>query len=253
VGLDVYVGPLTRYYSFEWETVVQQAGREQGLDVQVIRPPGFQEPDAQDVLQGVAAWRKTLGDTIGVPMRWDESAFGAYETDKPDWDGYQAVRFLALHEEFPELPSPTRIDRRHLEALDKEPLEGRFGEVYVGRNPSRIGRLLGRRPPEAIAPPRYLNIQTPELWLPITMDGPIHTTGPGGNALTIGSVEGLVTELERVNDKTVRMDQQDLIAARESGPPDDGAFDPLARFGLAVFLGLARTAHERVQPMILDY
>jgi hypothetical protein len=253
VGLDVYVGPLTRYYSFEWETVIQQAGREQGLNVQVMRPPGFTKPDPHDVLQAVAMWRKALGDTIGVPMRWDESAFGAYETDKPGWDGYQAVRFLALHEEFPDVPTPTQIDRRHLEALDKEPLERRFSEVYVRRNPSRIGRLLGRQPPEPMVPPRYPDIQTPELWLPITMDPPIHASGPLGNALTIGSVGGLVTELERVNANTVQMDQEDLIAARESGPPDDGAFDPLARFGLAIFLGLARTAHARVQPMILDY
>jgi len=41
MGLDVYVGPLTRYYSFEWETIIQRAGREQGLEVRIARPPGF--------------------------------------------------------------------------------------------------------------------------------------------------------------------------------------------------------------------
>ena len=40
MGLDVYVGPLTRYYSFEWETILQQAGREQGMDVHIVRPDG---------------------------------------------------------------------------------------------------------------------------------------------------------------------------------------------------------------------
>ncbi len=30
MGLDVYVGPLSRYYTGQWETVVQQWGRQIG-------------------------------------------------------------------------------------------------------------------------------------------------------------------------------------------------------------------------------
>jgi hypothetical protein len=30
MGLDIYVGSLTRYYRRDWETIVQQAGRELG-------------------------------------------------------------------------------------------------------------------------------------------------------------------------------------------------------------------------------
>lgn len=37
MGLDVYVGSLTRYYSGDWESVVEQAAREQGLDFHVLR------------------------------------------------------------------------------------------------------------------------------------------------------------------------------------------------------------------------
>jgi hypothetical protein len=253
VGLDVYVGPLTRYYSFEWETVVQQAGQQQGMEVQIIRPPGFEKPDPEDVLRHVASWRKALADEIGVPMRWEESAFGPYETDKPGWEGFHAVRYLALQEEFPSLPAPTRIDRHNLGSLVREPLERRFGEVYARRNPSRLGRLLGRKPPEPSAEPRYPNIHSPQLWLPVTLPGLLQGTGPMGNELGIGSVGGLVAELEQVNDRTVRLDRAAIDAARESGPPDDGAFDPLARFGLAIFLTLARVAKERTQPMILDW
>jgi hypothetical protein len=238
---------------FDWETIVQQAGREQGLEVHMIRPPGFKKPDPEDVIQGIAGWRKALGDAIGVPMRWDESISGAYETDKPDWDGYHAARFLALGDEFPDLPRPTRIDTRDRHAIEREPLERRFGEVYAGRNQSRIGRLLGRKPPDPTAPPRYLNIHTPELWLPITLDGVINATGPVGKELTIGSVEGLVDELERVNANSVHMSQEAIDAARNAGPPEDGEFDQLARFGFGILLSLARVAKERSQPMILDY
>jgi hypothetical protein len=253
VGLDVYVGPLTRYYSFDWETIVQQAGRQQGMDVQIMRPPGFEKPDPEEVVGAVASWRKSLADEVGVPMRWDESAIGPYETDKPDWDGYHAVRFLAMHEEFSDLPAPTRIDRGNLGALDREPLERRFGEVYAGRGQSRLSRLLGRKPPEPTAAPRYPCIQMPQLWLPVALPGPLQTTGPMGNDMTIGSVDGLVAELEQVNDRTVHLDQAALEAAQQAGPPEEGAFEPLARFGLAIFLTLARVAKERSQPMILDW
>ena len=43
VGLDVYVGPLTRYYLGDWETVVQRLGRERGFPVKTIRPSADQQ------------------------------------------------------------------------------------------------------------------------------------------------------------------------------------------------------------------
>jgi hypothetical protein len=253
VALDVYVGPLARYYSLEWETVMQRIGREQGLEVRIMRPPGFEKPDPEVALRAVTTWRKAFGDAIAVPMRWDESLSGDYETDRPGWDGYHAVRYLALHEEFPDLPTPAMITMETLGTLEREPLERRFGEVYAGRSQSRLGRLLGRRPPEPSAPPRYPNIQTPELWLPVPLEGLLRGQGPNGNEMTIGSIDSLVAELERVNDHTLRMDPAALDAARQAGQPEDGGFDDLAPYGLAVFLILARIARDRAQPMILDY
>jgi len=38
MGLDVFVGSLTRYYMGNWETVIQQAGRQNNIPVQVVRP-----------------------------------------------------------------------------------------------------------------------------------------------------------------------------------------------------------------------
>ena len=38
MGLDVYVGPLVRYYTGDWQTIVQQLGREAGTAVEVRRP-----------------------------------------------------------------------------------------------------------------------------------------------------------------------------------------------------------------------
>jgi len=37
MGLDVYVGTLTRYYQGEWDTIIQQMGAA-GTDVAVVHP-----------------------------------------------------------------------------------------------------------------------------------------------------------------------------------------------------------------------
>lgn len=107
MGLDIYVGPLTRYYSGAWETIVQQAGREQGIPVEIIRtnePSPDRITDPQVVEEAVLAWRTSLeqglGEQLGPRLEWPEGPSADYVTDKPDWDGYAAVLLLAAHDEF---------------------------------------------------------------------------------------------------------------------------------------------------------
>lgn len=50
MGMDVYVGSLTRYTSGEWLTVVQQTLQTSGHDVRVIRA----EPDPSEAMDPVA-------------------------------------------------------------------------------------------------------------------------------------------------------------------------------------------------------
>jgi hypothetical protein len=37
MGLDVYVGSLTRYYARDWETVIQKHARETGMPLEIVR------------------------------------------------------------------------------------------------------------------------------------------------------------------------------------------------------------------------
>ena len=50
MGLDVYVGTFHRYFSGEWETIMQKHGREMGFDVQVFRP------DTRSFLERLRDW-----------------------------------------------------------------------------------------------------------------------------------------------------------------------------------------------------
>ena len=54
MGLDIYAGTLTRYYSHNWKTVVQQWAEENGYAFNRITPDG--EP-ADNELRSRLQWR----------------------------------------------------------------------------------------------------------------------------------------------------------------------------------------------------
>jgi hypothetical protein len=81
MGLDVYVGSLTRYYAGQWETIVQQAGRQIGFDVQVVRTQpeaGAAITDPDEIRTGILRWRTALGQALakagldGLDLNWRE-------------------------------------------------------------------------------------------------------------------------------------------------------------------------------------
>src|SRR5688572_18597938 len=113
MGLDVYVGTLTRYYTGDWETLIQRAGRAAGLRVVVQRPEaprGGWLSRLVDLLRprGPAAarrdvdrWRRDLGRKIAAPLDWSEEPEQEYFTDKPGWEGYGALLLWAAYDELP--------------------------------------------------------------------------------------------------------------------------------------------------------
>src|SRR5207249_5208071 len=116
MGLDVYVGSLTRYYAQDWETIVQQWGREQGLPVEVRRSqasPPDRITDPTVIRPDMIKWRsdlnQALSSRLGVELDWEEAPDAPYFTDKPGWDGYGGLVLLAAHEENPQLKPPTRV------------------------------------------------------------------------------------------------------------------------------------------------
>ena len=45
MGLDLYAGTMTRYYTHNWKTVVQQWAEEHGYAFQRITPSGGELPE----------------------------------------------------------------------------------------------------------------------------------------------------------------------------------------------------------------
>src|SRR5262245_14111366 len=104
MGLDIYVGSLTRYYCGNWETIAAQTAREQGMDFHVTRTnpgPSDKMTDPVEIRQAVDDWRagveSALHPHLEAHLDWAEGAELEYFTDKPDWVGYAGVVLLAAH------------------------------------------------------------------------------------------------------------------------------------------------------------
>ena len=112
MGLDIYVGSYSRYFTGNWENIVQQRGREEGWDVHIVRPANDEDAitDPKVVRPAVLEWRNSisegLGDNLKEQLDWDESDDAPYFTDKPAWDGYGSLLLWAAYSEHPELTRP---------------------------------------------------------------------------------------------------------------------------------------------------
>ena len=74
MGLDIYAGTLTRYYSHNWKTVVQQWAEENGYSFNCITPDGEpadneEEMSPAEVQAAVENWRDQILSAISQPDR----------------------------------------------------------------------------------------------------------------------------------------------------------------------------------------
>jgi hypothetical protein len=245
MGLDVYGGPLTRYTLGEWLTIVQQAGLDAGQQVHLIRSNPSPEDvvtDPAEVQDAVAAWQSQLLHALSYDVGWVDTADLPYWTDKPDWDGYGGLMLLAAYDEQPQLRPESR--RRLLSRAAPPDAPRSWAESRAFKEAAK-------------APIRYPTLLSGvEWWLPVS-NGPrvFEAARLTGQPTRMGRVDQLVTELQTLATRLEVENEDDLRKLREQGPPPPGATDAesAGRFGLAVFLGLARTASINRQPLLLDY
>jgi len=221
VGLDVYVGSLTRYYVESSADVVERIARHQGMAVS-------DGQDAEEVIRAaVAGWRdglsRWLGDRLDGPLDWDESGPAPCFTDKPGWDGYGGTLLLAAHDEHPELPAPAQVSA-----------DWPDDPAYQAASAPGAGS-------------RYHQLLTPELWLPCRFAFTVRTQDITGEEVELGSSVALLDQLELLSTR-YRLDGQ---------PPDPAAgghsLSAAAGNGLAVLRRLAERSVINRVPMKLDF
>lgn len=236
MGLDIYVGSLTRYYAGDWETIMQKTGREQGIEVQIVRTeqPSDAITDPNQIISAVLSWRDNLsqglGSSIDNPLDWNESNAALYFTDKPTWDCYSSLLLWAAYAEHPRLICPHNC----VEDWNADPA------FQLSSNPdfrSVFSHIL----------------RNVELWLPHNFSFTFRAPDPTGCELSIGSSFTLCDQLEELNRRTWQADESTLAAWRYDCPGHMASLELGARFAFSVFLDLARKAVEHRLIMKLDY
>ena len=237
MGLDVYVGTLTRYYSGEWETAIQQAARASGQTVIVVRPGASDEAkvDPAVIREAVEAWRGALSEHLAeylpAPLSWSEADDEPYFTDKPAWDCFGALLAWAAHLEQPGLPKPATVD---LESWTEDPA---FKASLAPGFETRFPALLAQE----------------ELWLPGGFELAFGTDDLSGKAVSISSVEALLATLDAVNEASWQADARTIGEWRRAGAEFTADFETKARMGFAVMHSLANAAVAHQLPLKLDY
>ena len=173
MGLDIYAGTLTRYYSHNWKTVVQQWAEENGYSFNRITPDGEPADDEElsptDVQAAVENWRDQILAAISQPDQppyapWPEDNEKPYYTDKPDWDAFGAMLLVAACRTYEE-PVPPTVEKDWI--FGEHPLiarlasdEERVWSLFRGvtwwlpprRRHGRRHRKSTRRPPRHRSP-----------------------------------------------------------------------------------------------------
>lgn len=240
MGLDIYVGSFTRYYAHHWETVIQKAGREQGIQVETVRQP--ESPDAiKDpvaINSAVLQWRDLVGQSLhgaGASMTklsWDETLDAPYFTDKPGWDCFGALLILASHEQAVVPIFSSRYPKRLQDNWQKD-------------SRLQLATATGGR---------YSHLLGCEVWLPVDLPDSFAGPRPNAKPARFGSTQHLQKQLTELNQRTYGGSPDDLAAWGRNMPPgEEKNFEPLAKTGLAITLALVQLANVHGLPMVLDY
>ena len=240
MGLDVYAGPMTRYFSGDWQTAAQKFAAENGLELVTVRqgedpanPP--ERAAAADVQKLVTLWRDAMLTGLsnnGIDAEpWNESLEAEYRTDKPAWDTYGQLLVWAAYAERSELSRPTAA----VEDWEQDPAYRITQDPDVGT--AFVNLLCGV-----------------EVWLPIEFDGWFQSILPTQRTVTFGSLPRLQLELDALNEATWHADA-DTVASwrRGDGIEHTAPLESKAQFAFSIFHALSNFAVTQRTPMLLDY
>ncbi|MEZ3447359.1 MAG: hypothetical protein K1W30_19925 [Lachnospiraceae bacterium] len=115
MGLDLYAGTLTRYYTHNWQTAAQQFAEANGMEFQIIRPGQNKDEElSPDEIKGIVTqWRDAIVGGLKlnpVPLWNEDYDVTPYYTDKPDWDALNAL-LLYIAAKYSGKEVPATVDK----------------------------------------------------------------------------------------------------------------------------------------------
>lgn len=198
MGLDIYAGTLTRYYSRNWKNIVQQISEENGMKCVMTGRDGKEiEPiedkaEIDEIRDFIYQWANKFTTGIDQPLPsplWDENNECGYFTDKPGWEAYGALAVvqacILLNKP---LPKYAKIGWNPF----KEPV------VEKAMSKNFVNSLLS----------------DVTFWLPIPVKAVCETLSPTGVENKISTVELLRHELEEINRSLWQADEPTILSWR---------------------------------------
>ncbi|WP_066454704.1 hypothetical protein [Anaerotruncus rubiinfantis] len=255
MGLDIYAGTLTRYYNHNWKTQAQQFAEENGWGFQTIRPDEQDGGDAatpEEVLEGMCGWRDGvvagLSQALGEPVvSWTEDNEKAYRTNKPDWEAYGCLVLCSACYQLGERMPQTVV--KGWKWYEDPVIQKAHASKECG------GSLLSGV----------------ELWIPLDQAITFDYSDPCGDSARIGTIGGLLGELDAINAGMWQADRETIVSWQKSeGYPQDAQivdgklvptgescteFDAqsLAKYAFSIFYDLAAYAQDNRLPFKMDY
>lgn len=234
MGLDVYVGSVTRYTLGDWENVIQQAYREAGETCVLIRVNASKDAitDPAVILDAVLEWRESLSRRLkngGLPaLDWDERPDAPYFTDKPAWEAYGDLMLWAAYADDPSAARP-------IMSVEDWTVDPVFARVSKGE--TRFRTLIG----------------DVEAWYPTDFRATFQAEWVNDQKMEFGSAPQLLRQLRILNEETWQASPDTISEWRRAGKEKSEPLETGAKFAFAVFLELAVKAVEHRLVMKLDY
>lgn len=260
MGLDIYAGTLTRYYTRNWKTITQQWAEQNGYGFRVVRPDGSGDagvPQAapEEVRRYMETWRDNVLQALQSPdapllQPWlEDHSDTPYFTKKPDWDAFGALLLAAACAVYGE-PAPAAVEK---------------GWNYVEH--PLIVRMGGDR--EHV----WSLFRGAEWWLPLDGGFLFRVSLPGGEERAVATVRRLHEELDRINALLWQAGEDEILNWETTeGYPADGSVDQdghidmgednvhtrydtqsLAKYAFSLFWQAVRFAETHRTPLLLDY
>jgi hypothetical protein len=239
MGMDIYVGPLCRYYAHDWETPTARWAREQGIPHRTITSTGERKKESPREYQPVIlGWRHLITPHLkaaGVPrVEWDERTNAPYMTSQFWPELRESLIVTAAYAQVPELTPPDALP------------EGDTREFFA--RDAAIA-AMGSAYRDSLTP----HLHRCEMWLPLKFPLPVEVETPPGLVRPVGSSLMLRSELAGLA-KWLCVDPDDPAAlAAEAKRTDTSRLRALAAGGLSVLWPLCRESVERSLPVLLDY
>ena len=196
MGLDIYAGTLTRYYSRSWKTTEEEyvSGKEDLYSHLRDYADEDDEPQLtpEQAEELISTWQESLVNVLnenGIDIKkWNEDAESPYYTDSPDWEAFGALLLISAGKIY-DVPVELQVEKYW-----------QFGEHTLIKHALNDENLNGTLFSGTI------------MWLPderpMMFQGPL----PSGEATLYGTSGGLKTELERLNEILWEADEETIIS-----------------------------------------